>query len=355
MSKILIVVGTRPEVLKMYPVIQELRERRIDFRLVSTGQQKELLKQTLENLNIIPDIDLELMSENQSPSTLLAHCLSRITEIIENYNPTMVIVQGDTTSALAGAMAGYLSKVPVGHVEAGLRSHDLYSPWPEEGFRRLIDSVSNILWFPTDAATRNLEKDQIGLVTGNTIVDTLISYRAKKTITKQRKILVTLHRRESFYKTLDRALENIMKLANETDYEVEFIQHPNPHISEAMTRTNFQSANIQVSQPLPYLDFIEILASVAFVITDSGGLQEEARSLGIPLIVLRENSERMEAIDGKYFRLSKPDGSQIKTDIEEIEALQNNEEFQLTNNPFGDGNAARRIVDSLIENFESSQ
>jgi UDP-N-acetylglucosamine 2-epimerase (non-hydrolysing) len=351
MLKVLLVAGTRPEVLKIYPLIKELEIQNIDFKFVSTGQQKELIGQTLESLNIFPDLELNLMRDNQNPSDFVSNAITALGEVISKYLPNYIIVQGDTSSALAGALAGFYAKIPVGHVEAGLRSHDLLAPWPEEGFRRIIDAISTIHWFPTERSVRKLEMDQVGIVTGNTIVDTLRikSNGAQNNDNSRNKILVTLHRRESFGTTLSQALNEIKKLSETTNYEVVFIQHPNPNIQSAIEGLELHKSSIRIVRPLPYLEFINLLTTVSAIITDSGGLQEEARTLNIPLIVLRDNSERMEAIDGIRFKLSRPDGSDLLTDLSAVLNSDKNLGLTLNQNPFGDGFAATRIVKSLLD------
>jgi UDP-N-acetylglucosamine 2-epimerase (non-hydrolysing) len=349
-NRVLVIAGTRPEVLKLYPLVLALGESKIDCHFVSTGQQKNLVNQTLNSLRMKVDQDLDLMREDQSPISFLTRAQEALTEVIKSYKPTLVVVQGDTTSALAGAIAGYLNKVQVGHVEAGLRSHNLNSPWPEEGIRRAIDALSKFLWFPTDETEHFCEKDQVGVVTGNTIVDTLRLFNGVPEDRNNRiqSILVTLHRRESFDTTIESALTVLAELSNNANMRIVFIEHPNPNVSNAIKKTGLRKSNVNIIQPLPYLEFIQIMNKADLVVTDSGGLQEEARSLLKPLIVLRDNSERMEAIDGKIFRLSPPSGTNIQQDILEIEAILRTEKVTNEPNPFGDGFAAQRIVQSIL-------
>ena len=350
----MLVAGTRPEILKIYPIIIELRERGIDYAFISTGQQRDLVKQTLESLKLVPDVDLNLMLANQSPESFLSSTLNKITGEIESYGPDFIIVQGDTSSALAGALAGYLKKIPVGHVEAGLRSHDLYSPFPEEGFRRLIDSVSSFLWFPTENSKRVLEKDQFGIVVGNTIVD-MLRIRAgqeSETIYDPNRILVTLHRRESFETTLEKALTQIKKIASESEYEFTFIEHPNPNVRKMMDKVGFTGSKLKILKPLPYLEFIELMSKSRAVITDSGGLQEEARSLRVPLLVMRDNTERMEALNSKQYRLTNPDGSELREDLDAALSFSKESDSSGDKNPFGDGYSARYIVDGILESLK---
>jgi UDP-N-acetylglucosamine 2-epimerase (non-hydrolysing) len=351
--RIALVAGTRPEVLKIYPIIIELRTRGIDYLLFSTGQQRDLVKQTLNSLEITPDIDLNLMQDNQSPEEFLSLTLEKLNDEFESYKPNFIVVQGDTSSALAGALAGYFKKIPVGHVEAGLRSHNLYSPFPEEGFRRLIDSISTLLWFPTENSARNLEKDQTGAVSGNTIVDMLRIRAAQESniVHDPKRILVTLHRREAFETTLEDALKQIKQLASDTSFDIIFIEHPNPNVRKMLDKVGFTGPNLKIEKPLPYLDFIDLMSKSSVVITDSGGLQEEARSLQIPLLVMRENSERMEALNGKQYRLTSPDGSRLRDDLREVLSYSQTTDSSSDLNPFGDGYSAKRIVDGILESI----
>jgi UDP-N-acetylglucosamine 2-epimerase (non-hydrolysing) len=349
--KVVFVAGTRPEILKIYPIIVELKNRGIDYLLISTGQQRDLLAQTLNSLKLNPDVDLNLMQDNQTPDQFLTSTLERLNREFATHKPSFIVVQGDTSSALAGALAGYSKKIPVGHVEAGLRSHNLYSPWPEEGFRRLIDSISTILWFPTENSMRALEGDQSGIVVGNTIVDMLRIRTVQDSVISydENRILITLHRRESFETTLEDALRQIKLIASESSFEVIFIVHPNPNIGKMLKKIDFIGTNLKVVEPLPYLEFIDLMSKSGVVITDSGGLQEEARSLQVPLLVMRDNSERMEAIDGEMYRLTPPDGSKLREDILKVLSYGRKPTSISSKNPFGDGFSAKRIVDSIIE------
>lgn len=352
--KVVLVAGTRPEFLKIYPIIVELRNQGVDYLLISTGQQRDLAKQALKSLDLVPDVDLSLMQENQTPDQFLTSAIKKLDQEFAEYKPNFVIVQGDTSSALAGALAGYFKKIPVGHVEAGLRSHNLYSPWPEEGFRRLIDSISSILWFPTENSVRGLEKDQSGTVVGNTIVDMLRIKSDQKTeiVFNPNRIIVTLHRRESFETTLESALRQIKKIASASKYEFVFIQHPNPNIGRLLKKVDFSGSTLKVVDPLPYLEFIDLMRNSGVVVTDSGGLQEEARSLQVPLLVMRDTSERMEAIDGGKYRLTHPDGSGLEEDLTQVTSIGQLPNSTFEDNPFGDGYSAKRIVDEIVASHQ---
>ena len=347
-KKIAIIFGTRPEVIKLYPVYLELQNRNIQTILISTGQQKHLVEDTLLSLKLTPNFELDLMTENQSPSEFLSRATSSLSELFDTFTPDLVLVQGDTLSAYAGAQAGYFARIQVGHVEAGLRSHSLYSPWPEEGIRRAIDSFSNFLWVPTESDFISHEPDQRCLVTGNTVVDALriISRPPEKFIANNKSILVTLHRRESFGEVMTSAIRELIKYQNLTKYNMTFIQHPNPNVLKSLNEADIWSSSINVVPPIPYVDFIQELSRYDLLITDSGGLQEEATVLGIPTIILRETTERNSAVTPGRSKLSAPNGASIESDAQELlenRPVQNDSQFE-----FGDGYAAKRIVDSLL-------
>jgi UDP-N-acetylglucosamine 2-epimerase (non-hydrolysing) len=346
-EKVALIFGTRPEVIKLYPVYLELRNRNIETLLISTGQQRHLLEDTLRSLDVTPDYALDLMTDNQSPSEFLSRATSSIAQLFQTLTPDLVLVQGDTLSAYAGAQAGYFTQIQVGHVEAGLRSHSLYSPWPEEGIRRAIDSFSNFLWVPTENDLVSHEPDQKCFVTGNTVVDALriISQPSERKTNKDKNILVTLHRRESFGQVLTSAISELINYQGLTKYNMTFIQHPNPNVLKSLNEADIWSSSIKVVAPIPYVDFIQELRSCDLLITDSGGLQEEATVLNIPTIILRETTERNSAITPGRSKLSAPNGIDIKRDAEELlsHKLTHNENL----NEFGDGYAAKRIVDSL--------
>ena len=332
-KKIAIIFGTRPEVIKLYPVYLELQNRNIQTILISTGQQKHLVEDTLLSLKLTPNFELDLMTENQSPSEFLSRATSSLSELFDTFTPDLVLVQGDTLSAYAGAQAGYFARIQVGHVEAGLRSHSLYSPWPEEGIRRAIDSFSNFLWVPTESDFISHEPDQRCLVTGNTVVDALriISRPPEKFIANNKSILVTLHRRESFGEVMTSAIRELIKYQNLTKYNMTFIQHPNPNVLKSLNEADIWSSSINVVPPIPYVDFIQELSRYDLLITDSGGLQEEATVLGIPTIILRETTERNSAVTPGRSKLSAPNGASIESDAQELlenRPVQNDSQFE---------------------------
>lgn len=346
--RIAIVVGTRPEAIKCFPLVRELKNQNIETILISTGQQRQLIKETLSSLKMSPDYDLDLMTVNQSPAGFLTKALGALDVIFENTSPTLVIVQGDTLSAYAGALCAYFRRIPIGHVEAGLRSHDLYSPWPEEGIRRGIDSIANYLWVPTSEDVLKVEKDQKVSIVGNTVVDALRILLNENPSEREKKdlIIVTLHRRESFGELMTLAMRSLIELSKTTTHEIVFIEHPNPNVRKSIQESELEATRIKIMSPIPYLDFIKIFESCALLITDSGGLQEEATVLGIPTVILREKTERISALDPSRSKLSPPDGSELVTDSLD---LMNRSRTKVNFTTFGDGFTSARIVSEILE------
>lgn len=355
-SPVLVVIGTRPEAIKLFPIIRELADREISTKVLATGQQEQLLSETMIDLRIIPDISLKLMTKAQTLTDFLSRAILEIGRQIAHLNPCFTIVQGDTSTALAGALSSYLRSVPIGHVEAGLRSHDLYAPWPEEGNRRLIDSISSELWIPTSSSPIQVERDQRATVVGNTVVDTLRlllsqEQNSEKVAEEDRHILVTLHRRESFGDRLRDSLISIGKLSEELEERVIFIRHPNPNVTTAIAESNLESSRVQIIDPLPYTAFVRLLANSSLVITDSGGLQEEACTLGIPLLVMRDTTERPEAVSTKTARLIGFDPQQLLPVVNEMLMIGKSLSLGMmdANSPFGDGFASQRIVEQIVD------
>lgn len=347
-KKVAIVVGTRPEVIKFYPVLVELHNRNINTLLISTGQQKDLIAETFESLLIHPDIDLNLMTENQTPAAFLTRTINELSSIFSKEEFDLVLVQGDTLSAFAGAQAAYLCSIKLGHVEAGLRSHSLYSPWPEEGIRRAIDAISNFLWVPTEDDVIECEPDQECIVTGNTVVDALRLIRSSSSaeVIEDKQIIVTLHRRESFGIIMTKALEALVEYSKTCEYKILFIQHPNPNVQNSVSAARIKESRIEISPPIPYARFIKLLQNCKLLITDSGGLQEEATILGIPTLILRDTTERAAAITEGRSLLSSPDGRSLAADANHL--ININKSSHVLNLVFGDGYAAKKIVDSVF-------
>ena len=356
-AEIAVIVGTRPEAIKVWPVILEAQNHKISTALVSTQQQKHLLTATLSELDLSPDVICSIPNELGDISNFLSQAILKLTEVIKRINPKVVLVQGDTGTALAGAIASHNLQIPVGHIEAGLRSGDLGNPWPEEGNRRLIDSISSFLWLPTKASEIEILGDQTQEVVGNTSIDALRLCLEKLPVTRvesEKYILVTLHRRESFGAIMVSALEEIKKLAKVTRIPILFIEHPNPRVREALDRVTFPEGLVRVIPPVPYKRFISLLANSLIVISDSGGIQEEATALGIPLLVVREKTERHEIFTLNPEVLVGSGGlnllSSALTMLENIDFKEGAVKIQ--SRLFGDGFASERILAALMKRFD---
>ena len=355
MKKILIIFGTRPEAIKLAPLILQLqRLENIELMVCATGQHRELVQDALQTFDIEPDLDLHLMQDNQQPIEFFSECLTTLNLLFDEYIPDIVIVQGDTTSTLAGAMAAYYQKIPVAHVEAGLRTNDRYSPFPEEANRVIVDHLSTVRFAPTSDAVNNLKKENLdAFLTGNTVVDAVHMIRDKilehEMIQTKYQVLVTVHRRENFGLPLGRIIQAIKSLV--TIYpKLRFVWpvHPNPNVRRSV-RSVFQNIpSVQVIEPVKYKDMIKLMMESRIIMTDSGGLQEEAPSLRKPVLILREKTERPEIV-GLNARLT---GTCTKEIIEDVRLLINNPEVyhKMAShlNPFGDGWASKRIIDELI-------
>ena len=354
-----IIVGTRPEAIKIWPVLVEARKRNLNTVLVTTNQQKDLLNETLVDLEITPDFVCTIPNLSGNISDFLATAIISLTDLLRSMNPRVVLVQGDTGTATAGAIAAHNLQIPIGHIEAGLRSGDLANPWPEEGNRRIIDSIANFLWRPTLEPRINILEDQSELVVGNTSIDALrmcLEMESDARNEKDEYILITLHRRESFGKKMTAALVEIKSLVQMTDLDVVFIEHPNPKVREALNSVEIEAPNFRVIEPVPYKSFIKLLANSTLVISDSGGIQEEATALGIPLLVVRDKTERHEVV------LNNP-GALVGSGAENL--LANAMQFLASSRPikskpqiidvsFGDGHSSEKIIDDLIRKVFSN-
>jgi UDP-N-acetylglucosamine 2-epimerase (non-hydrolysing) len=375
--KILTIVGTRPEAIKMLPLIRGLRRSK-EFELVSlaTGQHREMLHQVFSTFDEKPDIDLDLMKDNQSLTELTSSVLSYMSEIYRTHRPDLVLVQGDTTTAMTAAMGAFYARIPVGHVEAGLRSGDLAQPWPEEFNRVMIDSVANLLFAPTAGARDNLLREynqKAGIyVTGNTGIDTL--FLAAELIEKdaarrshmnaryaylsdeRRLILVTGHRRENIGSGFEGICEALLALAARTDVQILYPVHLNPNVRETVMRKLNARANILLIDPVDFLDMVYLMQKAYFIITDSGGIQEEAPSLGKPVLVTRNTTERPEAVLTGNVKLVGTDANVIYR--EAVLLLDDTEVYAQRARPvfpYGDGKASQRIIRIMSEKFASSQ
>ena len=368
---ILTIIGTRPEAIKMAPVIRELSNKNLNTSLLVTGQHRSLIDPILKDLDLKPDFDLDLMRENQQVQDVLATGIQKITEVIVETKPALTLVHGDTTSSLAGAISSFYSRVPFGHVEAGLRSGDFQRPFPEEGNRKIIDSIADLLWPPTPKARENLDKeglsDRCYQTTGNTAIDSII-HSQKIIKEKNRKIeklassfeskkliLFTSHRRESFGPTFLGILEALKVVAKENyDWKIVFPIHPNPSIRKPARRILKEIPNIHLIDPLPYLEFVSLIDACSFIVTDSGGLQEEGPALNKPVLVLRDTTERQEGVESGCLSLIGTKKETIVSRISElIHSTEKRKKMANSTNPFGDGKASTRIVEDIQKHLKS--
>jgi len=366
MKKIICIFGTRPEAIKMAPVLRELQKKKDLFKtvVVVTAQHRQMLDQVMKFFNLQSNYDLNIMQESQTLYYITTSALSRLEKIFKKENPDFILVQGDTTTTFAATLAAFYQKVPVGHIEAGLRSYDRFNPYPEEVNRLLTDALCELHFAPTLTAERNLLKENINkesiFVTGNTVIDALYlalnkPHRFRNSVLKKidfnrrRIILLTAHRRENWGIPLENIWLSIKKLIQKyNDLEIVYPVHLNPKVKNVVYRILKNSPRIHLTKPLDYLDFVNLLNKCFLVLTDSGGLQEEAPSLGKPVLVLREVTERPEAVKAgtvKVVGLSKE-----KIFTETCKLLDNKrmyERMAKSVNPYGDGKASVRIINAL--------
>ncbi|HEX8644087.1 MAG TPA: UDP-N-acetylglucosamine 2-epimerase (non-hydrolyzing) [Allosphingosinicella sp.] len=364
--KLLAVIGTRPEAIKMAPLLAALREERgVELRLCVTGQHREMLDSPLRSFGLEADCDLALMEEQQSLNALAGSCLLAMDRIFDAARPDYVLVHGDTTTALATALAAFHRGLRVGHVEAGLRSGDLERPFPEEMNRRAIDMVSDLLFAPTLAAKRNLQAERARgriFVTGNTGIDALQLALTRKgpgdelpPLDPARKlVLVTGHRRESFGEGLASICSALAELARRDDVEILYPVHLNPAVRGPVEAALGDRPNIRLVAPLDHRPLVRLMQRADLILTDSGGIQEEAPSLGTPVLVMREVTERPEGIAAGFARLVGTDRERIVREAAAV--LDGTTGFAEGPNPYGDGRAAERIVAALLgRQFEEFQ
>lgn len=368
--KVLVLFGTRPEAIKLAPVIQELRKRFFQTLVVSSSQHKQILAPFLSTLKIDLDFDLGVMKRNQSPNDICSRVVGQLDKLLGLEKPDLILVQGDTTTTLAGALAGFNRKIPVGHVEAGLRSGNIMSPFPEEMNRKLVSQIASLHFAATEKNRRNLLAEEIPtekiFVTGNPIVDALksmlknlkpnpaVAALIKKT-EGQKRLLLTTHRRESFGQAMTANLKVIRDfVARRQDVCLFFPVHPNPNVKEAAKEILGGQDRIHLLNPLDYPDFLAIMKSSWLIISDSGGVQEEAPTLGKPLLVIRENTERPEAVRSGISKLVGLGPGTLKQLLEENYAVETwIKSVKEVANPFGDGKSALRIVKIIEEKLAS--
>lgn len=361
-KKILFIFGTRPEAIKMAPVIKAFqKESYFETRICITAQHREMLDQVLYFFEIQPDYDLDLMQRNQDLTTLTSRALVALKVPFEDYNPDLVLVHGDTTTTMTASLAAFYAGIKVGHVEAGLRTFNLQSPFPEELNRQFTSKIADFHFAPTQQAQANLVAENIieeGIViTGNTVIDALQetvvkiknlkpSFAAGIPFESKKVILVTGHRRENFGDGMQRVCNVVKEIALARE-EVHLVYpvHLNPNVQTVVEKTLGGVSNISLIAPLEYPDFVWLLNESYFIITDSGGVQEEAPSLGKPVIVTRDTTERPEAVNAGTVKLVGTNAEQLKTEV--LDLIDNAEAYKImssAHNPYGDGKAAQRIV-----------
>ena len=370
MKRFLIVIGTRPEAIKMAPVVLNLRKMPgTSVMLCVTGQHQEMLTDALKAFDLCPDKDLKVMRSGQTLSDLASKVLQGVSETITDWSPHCVLVHGDTTTAMAASLASFHAKIPLAHVEAGLRTHDLRQPWPEEANRRICDLVANRHFAPTEKARDNLLAEGISSssieVTGNTVIDALLMTQARllsdalllskcnKTLEfldqKIKMVLVTGHRRENFGDGIQSICRALLRIASRSDVQVVYPLHPNPNVDAPVRDALSGQKNIYLISPLDYVSFVALMMRPTLILTDSGGIQEEAPSLGKPVLVMRDVTERPEALEAGTIRLVGTNEAQIVKSVSTLlDSQEEREAMAQAVNPFGDGLASQRIALSCI-------
>lgn len=365
-KKIISIFGTRPEAIKMAPLIKKLEnDPHFTSVVVVTAQHREMLDQVLHTFNILPDYDLDIMEKGQTLTEITNHVLSKLEKILKLENPDLVLVHGDTTTSFAAALASFYQKIPIGHIEAGLRTHDKYSPFPEEGNRQLTDILSDIYFTPTEKSRENLikegHKDENIFVTGNTAIDALFSilkfpfhHNLLDDLKDKRIILLTMHRRENIGDPMIRVFKGIKKITSRyPDAAVVFPMHANPVIQDLARKELGNISNIYLVEPMEVSTFQHFLKKSFLVISDSGGVQEEAPALNIPLLVLRQETERPEGVLSGSIKLIGTDSNVV---FEEVCQLFDNPELYkrmaFSMNPYGDGRASERILEAISYYFQ---
>ncbi len=372
--KILTIFGTRPEAIKMAPLVKSLaKQETIESKLCVTGQHREMLDQVLELFEIVPDYDLNIMKSGQSLSDIASRIMNEIQPVFDDFKPDLVLVHGDTSTTFFAALSGYYHQAKIGHIEAGLRTGNIYSPWPEEANRKLVSCITNFHFAPTSQARLNLLKEGVNdeniFVTGNTVIDALLFIKELinsemeieqrmgvmfPMLSESRKmILITGHRRENFGGGFERICTSILQLAT-LHSNVDFVYpvHLNPKVREPVNKILSSCPNIHLIEPQGYIEFVYLMTKSDIIITDSGGIQEEAPSLGKPVLVMRDTTERPEALDAGTVKLV---GTNVELIVASVNELLSNPieyaKMSEAHNPYGDGEAAGRIVDIIKQEW----
>lgn len=375
-KRIMVVFGTRPEAIKMAPVVRAIQAHpELEAQVVVTAQHRQMLDQVLEIFEIRPDADLDIMQPGQTLPDITARILQGITPVLDQLQPQMILVHGDTSTTLSTALAGFYARIPIGHVEAGLRTGNMHAPWPEEMNRRLTAPLCEQHFSPTDAARSNLLREGISAdrihVTGNTVIDALLEVDARLKndgqlrnsmsqrfpfLDASRKlVLVTGHRRENFGSGFERICKALATIAQRDDVQVVYPVHLNPNVQEPVRRHLSQLDNVHLIEPQDYLPFVYLMRQAHLILTDSGGVQEEAPSLGKPVLVMRETTERPEAVEAGTVCLVGTDEARILTAVARL--LDDAGEYARmseAHNPYGDGLASQRIAGIIAQRLVKS-
>jgi UDP-N-acetylglucosamine 2-epimerase (non-hydrolysing) len=368
--KTLSVFGTRPEAIKMAPLVLSLAaDDRFDSRVCVTGQHRQMLDQVLDLFEISPDYDLNIMKAGQDLTDVTTSILQGLKPVLKAFEPDIVLVHGDTATTLAASLAAYYQQIPIAHVEAGLRTNNLYSPWPEEANRRLTGTLAALHFAPTTTSRDNLIKEGVSqaqiFTTGNTVIDALLEVVRKLDSndlqsrfqaqfefldSQRRMVLVTGHRRENFGNGFERICEALAKTARQfPDVDIVYPVHLNPNVREPVNRLLAGIDNVYLIEPLDYLPFVYLMSRAYLILTDSGGVQEEAPALGKPVLVMRDTTERPEAVQAGTVKLV---GTAVESINRNLAQLLTNDalyrEMSFAHNPYGDGKACARILDALL-------
>jgi UDP-N-acetylglucosamine 2-epimerase (non-hydrolysing) len=370
--QVLFVFGTRPEAVKLCPLILRMRERpEFRVRVCVTAQHREILDAMLERFGVRPDDDLDVMAPDQPLNLLAARILERLDAVLARCRPGLVLVQGDTTTTFAGALAAFNRRIPSGHVEAGLRTGDMSQPFPEEANRVLASRLAALHFAPTARAADNLRREGVPeeriFITGNTGIDALLYTRERlergewpgfdgaPPAPGRKLILMTAHRRESFGEGFLRICEGVRRIAARGDTEIIYPVHPNPNVRGVVERELGGVANVRLIEPLDYVPFVDLMRRADLLLTDSGGVQEEGPSFGKPVLVMREKTERQEAVEAGAAILVGTDPDRIAAEAGRLlDSAAAREAFTRVRNPFGDGRASLRIIEAILSFFGTS-
>ena len=366
MKKVMLVFGTRPEAIKMCPLVNELKTRgNIEVKVCVTGQHREMLQQVLDCFKVVPDYNLEIMKDKQTLFDITTNIISKIKPVLDKEKPDIILVHGDTTTTFVTALCAFYMQIPVGHIEAGLRTYNLYSPYPEEFNRQATGIIAKYHFAPTEKARQNLlnegKNENSIYVTGNTAIDALKTTVKKDYyneifdwIGNDRLIMLTAHRRENLGKPLENIFNAVNRISKEyNNIKIVYPVHKNPLIREIANKIFEENEKIKLIEPLEVLDFHNFLAKAYLILTDSGGIQEEAPSLGKPVLVLRDTTERPEGLEAGTLKLV---GTEEENIYNNIKLLLDNyieyEKMSKASNPYGDGFASKRIADILSKDEE---